>query len=240
MEDELLNFLVIKMKTLNHDDIVLLASNNFNSEWIEASKKILFELCPQTTQRCVTHKGAQKDTNNIKACLKVLNECGENIPRFVSHYLDDLPPVSYDHINVSALLGRLEQLNKDMCCVKKTLEAQTDACEGLRVTTMAIDDWVSAIEKPCGSTGVVPGAGYVRPCNQAWPAAVCADQEVTVAGGGSSSSVGSVSTPQPPKSPLWSRVVKEGHRSKVTPAHKPAARQRGMQTGEEENRYSWN
>ncbi|KAK5907936.1 hypothetical protein CgunFtcFv8_016036 [Champsocephalus gunnari] len=71
--------------------------------------------------------------------------------------------------------------------------------------TMAIDDRVSAIEKPCGSTGVVPEAGYVRPCNQARPAAVCADQEGTVAGGGSSSSVGSVSTPQPPKSPFCER-----------------------------------
>ena len=141
----------------------------------------------------------------------MLNECGENIPRFISHYLDDLPLVSYDHIDVSVLMGRLEQLNKDMCCVKKTLNAQTDACEGLRVTTMAINDRVSAIEKPCGSTSVDPGVGYVRPCKQARPAAVSADQEVTVAGGGSSSSVGFVSTPQPPKSPLWSRVVKEGH-----------------------------
>ncbi|KAK1875847.1 Polycomb protein Sfmbt [Dissostichus eleginoides] len=38
-----------------------------------------------------------------------------------------------------------------------------------------------------------------------------------------------MSTPQPPKSPLWSRVVKEGHQRKATPEHKPAARQRGMQ-----------
>ncbi|KAI9525200.1 hypothetical protein NQZ68_009880 [Dissostichus eleginoides] len=46
-----------------------------------------------------------------------------------------------------------------MCCVKKTLEAQTDACEGLRVTTTAIDDRVSSIEKPRGPTSVDPGAG---------------------------------------------------------------------------------
>ena len=39
VEDEFLNFLVIKMRTLSQDDIVLLAANNFSSEWIEASKK---------------------------------------------------------------------------------------------------------------------------------------------------------------------------------------------------------
>ncbi|XP_077367678.1 uncharacterized protein LOC144011015 [Festucalex cinctus] len=78
---------------MTQDEIVTLATNAFDSETIEASKRLLFELC-STTQRNVLHKGAQKDVNNIKSCLKVLNECGENIPRFVSHYLDDLPPRS--------------------------------------------------------------------------------------------------------------------------------------------------
>ena len=87
VEDELLHFLAIKIRTLSQDEIILLAANNFNSDWIEASKKMLFELCP-TTQRNISHKGAQKDTNNIKSCLKVLNDCGDNGPRFVSHYLD--------------------------------------------------------------------------------------------------------------------------------------------------------
>lgn len=84
VEDELLNFLAVKMKTMNQDEIVLLATNTFDSEWIESSKKVLFDVCT-TTQRNVAHKGSQKDINNIKSCLKMLNECAENIPRFVSH-----------------------------------------------------------------------------------------------------------------------------------------------------------
>lgn len=52
---------------MNQHEIVLLAANIFDSEWIESSKKVLFEalLC--------------KDAF-----------CGERIPRFVSHYLDFL------------------------------------------------------------------------------------------------------------------------------------------------------
>ena len=91
VEDELLNFIVIKMKTLMYDEVVMLASSNFPSEWIEESKRLLFELC-KTTVRNIKHKGPQKDTNNIKDCMKVLNECGEDTPRFVSHFLDHLPP----------------------------------------------------------------------------------------------------------------------------------------------------
>ena len=93
VEDELLHFLDIKIRPLSQDEFIMLAANNFDSDWIEASKKMLFELCP-TTQQKISHKGAQKDANNTKSCLKVLNECGDNVPRFVSHYLDELPPVA--------------------------------------------------------------------------------------------------------------------------------------------------
>lgn len=77
VEDEFLNFLTVKIKkTLSQGELVLVASNTFDSEWTESSKKVLFELCPDTRQRCVAFKGNQKDVNNIKSCLKVLNECG--------------------------------------------------------------------------------------------------------------------------------------------------------------------
>ena len=151
VEDELLNFILVKMRTLNHDEIILLITHNFSSERIESSKKTLFEVCPNTSIRCVSHKGAQKDINNVKMCLKVLNECGEDIPRFVSHYLDDLPPVSFNHLDVSTLLGRMEQINGDICCLKRTLESQTNACESLQVVTATLDGRLSALEKPPGS-----------------------------------------------------------------------------------------
>lgn len=55
----------MKSRTLSQDEIVLLAVNTIDSERIEASKKVLFELCP-SSQRNISHKGVQKDTNNIK------------------------------------------------------------------------------------------------------------------------------------------------------------------------------
>lgn len=51
---------------------------------------------------CVNHKGLEKDGNNVKDCLKMLNECGENIQRFLLHFLDEFPPVgigyTYDQL----------------------------------------------------------------------------------------------------------------------------------------------
>lgn len=141
MEDELLNFLVIKMRTLSHNEIVLLASNNFSSEWIEESKGLLFEVCPKTMQRCVLHNGPQMDINNIKACFKVLYECGENIPRFVSHYLVELPPVGFGSIDALALLGRVDQLSREVSSLRKALGAHMDVGENLWTATVAMDCW---------------------------------------------------------------------------------------------------
>lgn len=146
VEDELLNFLSVKMKTMSHDEIVILATNAFDSEWIESSKKALFELC-STTQRNVSHKGAQKDANNIKSCLKVLNECGENVPRFVSYYLDDLPPVTFNSLDVSCLLTRMEQLSAEVATLKDTVKIQAEVGNDLRMATESICDRLGALER---------------------------------------------------------------------------------------------
>ena len=153
VEDEFLNFLVVKMRTLSHDEIVLLASSNFSSEWIEESKKLLFEVCPTNT-RCITHRGLQKDINNIKACLTVLNQCGENIPRFVSHYLDELPPVGFGHMDISALLSRMERLSMEVSSMRGVLEMQqgvlemqTGMSEALRAARADVERRMTAVEQ---------------------------------------------------------------------------------------------
>lgn len=132
---------------MSQDELVLVALNTFDSEWIETSKKVLFELCPNTKQRCVAFKGNQKDANNIKSCLKVLNECGENIPRFVSHYLDELPPVTFNNMDVTNLLSKMERLHSEVCALRHTVKLQADVGDSLYAVTTAIDQRVNALEQ---------------------------------------------------------------------------------------------
>ncbi|KAK7909675.1 hypothetical protein WMY93_014359 [Mugilogobius chulae] len=148
VEDELLNFIVVKMRTLAQDEIVLLVTNNFSSAWIEESKRLLFEMCP-TSIRCVKHKGPQKDSNNIKDCLRVLNECGDNIPRFVSYNLDELPPIGFEHLDASALLSRVQQLSREVVSLKAILEAQMSTSDSVSAATTAMEHRVAALEKQC-------------------------------------------------------------------------------------------
>lgn len=86
------------MRTLSHDEKIQLVSINFSPKWIKESMRLLFEVCLKMSQCCVIHKGAHK------ACLNLLNEVRENTPRFVSHYLDQLPPVGFGHMDASTLL----------------------------------------------------------------------------------------------------------------------------------------
>ncbi|XP_069547329.1 uncharacterized protein [Brachyistius frenatus] len=146
VEDELLNFLALKHRTLSQDEIVLVATNTFDSQWIETSKKVLFELCPTTEPR-VSHEGPLKDAQNIKSCLKVMDECGDNTPRFVSHYLDELPPVTSANADVWSLLGRMKQLYAEVCSMRHVMRLQADVSEGLRAITLEINRRVCSLER---------------------------------------------------------------------------------------------
>ena len=89
----------------------------------------------------------------------MLNECGENIPRFVSHYLDELPPVGFGSMDASALLSRLEQLSQEVLSLRRALDVQTSVSENLGAATAARDCQISAIEKYRGPSGLDLGTG---------------------------------------------------------------------------------
>ncbi|KAL7383862.1 hypothetical protein ABVT39_019381 [Epinephelus coioides] len=180
VEDELLNFLVVKMRTLSHDEIVLLVTSSFTSEWIESAKKALFEVCPDASQCCTTFKGQQKDINNVKLCMKVLNEC-----------------------DVSTLLGRMEQLNSEICCMKRT---ESNVCESLREVTAAIDGRLTAVEQPLPS---VSGPVAAERISDATVQRETTALTPTVAARSSSQT----------QSPAWTTVVKKAGRSKPAPGN---------------------
>lgn len=50
-------------------------------------------------------------------------------PRFVSHYLDDLPPVTFNYMDVSSLLGRMEPLTAELCSMKHAMQLQANVGE---------------------------------------------------------------------------------------------------------------
>ena len=209
--DEFLSFISDKMMTLDHNEIVLLATNNFSSEWITKSKGLLFEVCSRTTQRKINHTGKDKDAKNVKACLSLLNEFGENMPMFVSHRLDKLPPVGFGSMDASALLRRVEQLSSEVAGLRRTMEVQAGMYENLTAATEAVNRRVTAVERSCPVDPAVAETSQrkVDPAQQAEmqpppSPATESTQPCTPAGSHS-----------------WSLVVSKGIK-KATPKERPA------------------
>lgn len=85
--------------------------------------KVLFEVCPSSTQCLVANPGPQKDMKNVKSFLKLLNEV-------VSHDVS---------LEVSCLLGKIEHLSTSISSMKQAMSMQTCVCEDLRTVIADIN-----------------------------------------------------------------------------------------------------
>lgn len=75
----------------------------------------------------------------------MLNECGENIPGFVSHHLDDLLPVAYSSLDSCCLLRRMDQLCAKLGALKHVVKLQVDVCEQVRAGAVEVNQCVTAL-----------------------------------------------------------------------------------------------
>lgn len=159
----------------------MLASSNISSEWIEESKRILFEVCPKTSK---------------------LNEAGENIPRFVSHYLDELPPIGFGSMDTSSLLTKLEQLGWEVLDMRKVCKEQVQISENLCKVTEGIEQRVAVIKKAQSFSSPVSGE-----CESCDGIALTQDHSAEITRPAETQAL----------TREWSTVVKEGRRVKHVP-----------------------
>ena len=145
--DEMLCFLVCKMQVLDPDTLVRLITTTYKIENIEASKKRLFNLCG--TFRNVQHKGEKKDALHVKDMIKLLQERGTDVPTFVCRPDDlaKLPPITFDSIDVSALLSQMQKTQDEMALLKATMDSQSKVVKDLAAVNSGLDVRLTRMEK---------------------------------------------------------------------------------------------
>lgn len=74
-------------------------------------------------------------------------KCKEDIQRCVSCHLDDLPLVTFGSIDVLALLGRIDQLSKEVSALRALLKVKQMCMK----TWGAVDQCVTELERTCGA-----------------------------------------------------------------------------------------
>lgn len=157
--------------------------------------------------------------------------------------------MTFSNLDVSSLLGKMEQLSTEVCSLKKSMQLQADVGEDFRAITVEIDRRLCALERPTdltsgGGTGasaaldggtVCVKAGTTGSDDAGLGATLAKDSDVDagerddagpcdldeeMAAGGSDCLVS--------RSPKWSQVVKKGRRLARVPGS--AAAQSGSRT----------
>lgn len=124
--NELLTFIQNKLDVLDELSVVQICSSNYTDEEIENAKTKLYSMISDGS-RCVTRKGEDKKKKNLKDILKLFKETDpDKHPQFVAKDLNRLPPVTFDHVDVSRLLKDLTQLKSELNFIKDNWISKDD------------------------------------------------------------------------------------------------------------------
>lgn len=116
---EVLAFIQNKLDVMSEDSLVRICATSFTAEEIAKAKSLLFESIPSEKKK--VRKNAGKTQRNLNDVIKLLKECdAEEIPTFVSKDLQKLPPICFDHIDVTKLLKDILVLRNDIQEIKSS------------------------------------------------------------------------------------------------------------------------
>jgi len=159
--NELLCFVYNKLDILPMDTITRLCDTHYNSVDIEIAKRKLNEVCPtDSSRRIPNRKGPKKNIQNMDDIVKrmfELDASGTVTPCFVARNRSNLPPVTFDSVDVSALLTKMERIGDEVKILRAGVEAQhvctedlTNVCAGTisRLTSLEQVQPVSDSEWP--------------------------------------------------------------------------------------------
>lgn len=116
---EILSFIQNKVDVIAKTNLISICESAFSIEDIKHAKSLLFESV-KTTQRKVNRRNdgqKRRDLEDILDVFRVLEP--EDIPIFVARDLHKLPPVTFDHIDVTKFLKDLVLLRSEMEYVKE-------------------------------------------------------------------------------------------------------------------------
>lgn len=123
--NELLCFIQNKCHVMDELSLVQICISWYNEEEIESAKAVLCEI---SGKRKIARKGDKKSSGNVSDILKIIKET-ENLPKFVARDLNRLPPVTFDHLDISSLLKSLASMRNEMQLLKEETKLVTTKLE---------------------------------------------------------------------------------------------------------------
>ena len=133
--NELLCFITNKIDLVDHDALVLMCSKAFSVEDAVAAKTIMKNACTRLdvlgSLRIGTRTGTDKLKRDIEDIVVMTHKLDDAGPTFVAKDLRKLPPLSFDFLDVTHLLHRLEKLEQAAEARKEVDKKTTNIIEKL-------------------------------------------------------------------------------------------------------------
>ena len=128
------------------DSIGQLCGRFYDDETVEQASKILFELCASSGNRVREDRyrrrqGSHKKAETLKDIMAFIQRRNNELAvTFVALDLSNLPPVSFDNVDVCVLLSRMETMKVEVDTLKATMSMQVAICDELLTVTRAAAD----------------------------------------------------------------------------------------------------
>ena len=132
--NELLTFVIHKLQWMTPDSVTQLCIGFYDDQVIERASKLLFEMCGSGSRedRYRRRQGEHKKMGTMRDIIALVQRRNNELPvTFVAHNLSNLPPVTFDSIDVCVLLSRMEHMRLEMDALKAVVSTQTSVCDDL-------------------------------------------------------------------------------------------------------------
>ena len=132
--NELLTFVIHKLQWMPPDSVTQLCIGFYDDQVIERASKLLFEMCGSGSRedRYRRRQGEHKKMGTMRDIIALVQRRNNELPvTFVAHNLSNLPPVTFDSIDVCVLLSRMEHMRLEMDALKAVVSTQTSVCDDL-------------------------------------------------------------------------------------------------------------
>lgn len=120
----MLAFIQNKQDVMDEQSLVQICSSAFSAVDIKLAKSLLFESLSKRPTERKRHGKTLRDLEDIICLFKETDP--EKIPIFVARTLEKLPPVTFDHIDVTVLLKKIVMLEKNIQDFKQQFATKTE------------------------------------------------------------------------------------------------------------------
>uniref|UniRef100_A0A2A4JS89 Uncharacterized protein n=2 Tax=Heliothis virescens TaxID=7102 RepID=A0A2A4JS89_HELVI len=148
--NEVLAFIKHAIDYMDEVSILQICKSSFKEDEISSAKLLLFTTLGKVSQMPSRRRdGTEKSLQDIVTLLKETDP--DDVPEFVAKDLHKLPPVTFDHVDVTRLLKDITLLKQSQAEMQHQLEASKNTISDLRAEVVSLRNAISASRSPTAS-----------------------------------------------------------------------------------------